>query len=70
MNWENGSNWLPKMRIHQGQTVDIEVEFNFAIEGITKDWSITAWGESGPVTVTHESGIPSDSLPYMPKIDP
>ena len=67
MNWENGSNWLPKMSLKAGQVIDIEVEFNFDIAGITKDWSVSAWGESGPVTVTHESGSTSDSLPFVPK---
>ena len=31
-----------------------------------RDWSVTVWGNAGPVTVTHEAGISSDSLPVVP----
>ena len=45
----------------------LEIELNWDRPGITKDWSLTSWGESGPVTVIHSEGISSDHLPYTPK---
>ena len=65
--WENGSIWLPKLFVEAGEVVEIEVEFNWDRTGITKDWSVTAWGEKGGVSVNHLSGFESDSLPYVPK---
>ena len=47
--------------------VEIEVEFNWDRTGINKDWSVTAWGDKGGVSVNHLNGIESDSLPYVPK---
>ena len=67
MTWEQGSNWLPKLFLSAGQTIEIEVELNWDRTGITKDWSVTAWGEKGGVSVNHQDGITSDSLPYVPK---
>ena len=65
--WEAGDIWFPKMYVNAGEEVIIEVELNWNRPGITKDWSVTAWGESGPVAVLHNDGIPSDHLPYQPK---
>ena len=61
-----GDKYFPRMYLEAGESVTIEVEFNWNRPGITKDWSVTAWGESGPVSVTHDSGIASDSFPYQP----
>ena len=66
MGWENGTNWLPSMVVSRGEAVDIAVEFNWEREGLTHDWSVTVWGEVGGVSVTHNDGIASDSLPYVP----
>ena len=41
------------------------VEFDWAREGITPDWSVTAAGEKGDVTVIHSSGRASDTLPFI-----
>ena len=49
-----GDKYFPKMYLEAGESVTIEVEFNWNRPGITKDWSVTAWGESGPVSVTHD----------------
>ena len=65
--WQAGDAWLPKLYLSAGESFEVEVEFNWEREGITKDWSVTAWGESGGVTVVHNDGLPSDSLPYTPK---
>ena len=65
--WEAGDIWLPKMFLLAGESVEIEVELNLERKGVSKDWSVTAWGEQGGVTVTHNDGLASDSLPYQPK---
>ena len=65
--WEAGDMWFPKMFMKRGETAEFEVELNWNRPGITKDWSVTAWGESGSVQVTHSDGIPSEHLPFTPK---
>ena len=65
--WEAGDMWFPKMYMKRGETAEFEVELNWNRPGITKDWSVTAWGESGFVSVTHSDGIPSQHLPFTPK---
>ena len=41
------------------------VEFDWARECITPDWSVVAWAEKGEVTLMHSSGLKSDSLPFI-----
>ena len=65
--WQAGDVWSPRLYVQAGESFTVEVEFNWNRAGITKDWSVTAWGESGPVSVTHDGGIRSDSLPFTPK---
>ena len=66
--WEAGDIWFPRMYVNAGEKVQVEVELNWNRPGNTKDWSVTAWGESGHVTVLHDDGIPSAHLPYKPKV--
>ena len=42
------------------------MELNFSRRGITKDWSVTAWGTKGPVQVRHSSGVASRHFSYTP----
>lgn len=49
-----------------GEKVEILVEFNFWRRGVTKDWSVTAWGEKGEVKVWHKKGIESDNWSFTP----
>ena len=65
--WQAGDIWSGRMRVAAGESFTVEVEFNWNRSGITKDWSVTAWGESGPVSVTHDRGIATDSYPFTPK---
>ena len=58
---------MPSGIVKAGETAEFEVELNWNRPGITKDWSVTAWGESGFVSVTHSDGIPSQHLPFTPK---
>lgn len=43
--WEAGDIWLPKMFLLAGESVEIEVELNLERKGVSRDWSVTAWGE-------------------------
>ena len=54
--------------INEGKTVRITTEWNFTNENFAKDWSIVAWGEEGPISLTHNKGWESDSLPYIDKL--
>ena len=65
--WEAGDIWFPRMYVNAGEKFEVEIELNWDRPGVTKDWSVTAWGEEGTVTVLHNDGIPSANLPYQPK---
>ena len=43
---------------------DYIVELNFQATGVTKDWSVGAWGESGEIEVTLP-GRTSSSFPFL-----
>ena len=55
----HGVGWLLDIDMQAGEEIEIMVEFNWIISGITKDWALTAWGEEGEVSVRHSLGIPS-----------
>jgi len=48
-----------------GQKLEIIAEWN----SIATDWSVVAWGEQGSLSVTHNDGIESASLPYIARED-
>lgn len=48
-----------------GQTVRFTTEWNFADEGTIPDWSVVAWAPNGGLSITHEGGWTSDSLPVL-----
>ena len=39
------------------EEIEIMIELNFNRKGVTKDWSVTVWGEKGEVSVRHSEGI-------------
>ena len=51
LNFREGEKWLEPVVISSGEFVVYEVELDLQKRGMTKDWSFTVWGESGPVTV-------------------
>ena len=63
----NGAGWLDVIQLNGGEEIEIIVEFNWDRKGITKDWSVTAWGELGEVTVKHSQNIPTKHYAYTPK---
>ena len=65
--FNTGDGWLPFLAFEAGEEIEILVEFNFNKKGITRDWSVTAWGEEGEVEVRHSKGIESKHFSYTPK---
>ena len=55
--FSNGDGWLPSLEFDAGEEIEIVAEFNFNRRGVTKDWSVTAWGEKGKVEVRHSKGL-------------
>ena len=62
----SGAGWLPSLDLEAGEEIEIRMELNFERRGITKDWSVTAWGTEGPVQVRHASDIESRHFSYTP----
>ena len=63
----NGAGWLEVMDLKAGEEVEIIVEFNWTRKGVTKDWSLTAWGEDGDLNVRHSNDIDSNQFAYTEK---
>jgi len=40
--------WLEKKMLQVGESIEVEVEFNW-VTGATRDWSVTAWGTEGTI---------------------
>merc|ERR1712226_1149 len=68
-NLEYGSGWLNPIEFGPGETKEFEVLLDWTRQGVVKDWSVTAWGEGGEVTVAHQDGTPSASLTGNDPID-
>jgi len=60
--WE-GDMWLPPVELEAGQSKTIKVYFDWTIKGATRDWSVTAWGTKGSVSVTESNGLKSSKMP-------
>ena len=60
----SGERWLEPIDLLPGQVQDYIVELNFQAKGITKDWSVGAWGEFGEVEVTLPGRV-SSSFPFI-----
>ncbi len=61
--WSFGDMPLKPFKIRPGETVNVEVEWNFTNEAHAKDWSITCFGDGTKDTLhlTHDMGLGSDS---------
>ena len=45
----HGVGWHLDIEMNAGEEIEFLVELNWNLRGITKDWSLTAWGEDGGV---------------------
>ena len=60
----SGERWLSPIELQPGQVQDYIVELNFQAIGVTKDWSVGAWGENGEVEV-RLPGRTSSAFPFV-----
>ena len=60
---------LPSFEMKAGETLVLETEWDWTSSEIAHDWSVTAWGNKGPITITHNEGLESMSLPVIYGID-
>jgi len=65
--FKEGARQMNAIEFDEGETINFILEWDWARESVSPDWSVTAWGKLGEVTVTHEQGIESASLPYISK---
>lgn len=61
--WDIGYINQPPIYVAAGETLTVIMEIDWMRPNIEKDFSITAWGESGPVTIT-EQGTFKESAHY------
>ena len=62
--WKYGAKNV-SVEMTAGQTISVDVEFDFTAPEIAKDWSLVAHGANGGVTVTHtDSSLTSSCLLY------
>ena len=43
--------------MEEGEEIELLVEFNWNKPGVTKDWSVSVWGEEGAAFVVHTDAI-------------
>ena len=59
-----GERWLAPVVLEPGQKKEYIIELNLQAAGMSRDWSIGAWGENGKVKVTLP-GRTSQSFPFV-----
>lgn len=52
-----GSKQMRPQSFKAGLPIYYILEFDWARDSITRDWSITVWAEDGNINVKHNSGI-------------
>ena len=64
--WFSGQVQLKPFQLAEGEKKEFTIELDFS-EGFQngRDWSVVAWGENGPVSVSHKSGTESAKLPVL-----
>mmetsp|Transcript_17530 Transcript_17530/g.22220 ORF Transcript_17530/g.22220 Transcript_17530/m.22220 type:complete len:279 (-) Transcript_17530:520-1356(-) len=67
-----GDKALAPFDMKAGETVKVEVEWNFTNEAHAKDWSVSAFGDGskGSLHLTHDKGYRSDSWRPIPRQEP
>ena len=63
--FDSGSedSWFEPILMEAGSQLTLNLLFDWTREGITKDWSATAWGENGSVEVLHNDNIQTNHMP-------
>ena len=52
--------------VKAGETVTVTGDWNWLDPNYSNDWSVTAWGNKGPVIISHKLGLESDKMPVAP----
>ena len=52
-----------------GEEAEYTLELDLSRQGMTRDWSFTAWGENGTVQVSIPTKGPSKTFPYIYRND-
>jgi len=63
--WSSGSTQLAPFKLQPGETTQVTVEMDFRNAAVAKDWSVVAYGDKGKVTLTHNGGKTTGSLPLI-----
>lgn len=63
--FKEGARQMTPIAFKAGETKSLILEWDWQRENITRDWSVTAWGELGEVAVAHEKELKTDSFPYI-----
>ena len=64
--FKQGANQMGKaLKVSAGETIKVEVEFDFSAKDAVKDWSVVAWATKSKLTVSDSKGRISHSLPYI-----
>ena len=64
----DGDVWMPTIYLAPGASQTYTIELDLNMKGMSKDWSFTAWGENGPITV-EVIGKTSDAWPLVERND-
>ena len=62
--FQSGEKWFQPFELGPGEEEKFTVEWALHLDGISKDWSVTAWGEVGSVQVTVDNKT-STSFPLV-----
>ena len=61
---DEGAVWTDAMRFTPGQTKEFIVMLDWTRDNVVKDWSLTAWGTAGDVSVAYkDNGYTTDKMP-------
>ena len=52
--FREGSFPMKPYAIKAGETVELLTKWNWNNQNVARDWSVTAWGDKGKVTVAHD----------------
>lgn len=63
--FRDGTHQMKPVEFSYDDKREFVLEFDWDRECVTPDWSITAWAETGTVTVTHSKGLVSDQMPVL-----
>lgn len=63
-----GSGWTDAIQFAAGETREFYALFDWDRANVAKDWSVTAWGTTGEVTVAHKNN--SQHMPQYTDHEP